>query len=259
MTAQSGYRERNSTADRALTILGLFSDTRPTISAAEITEALGVARSTAYRYAQSLIGAGFLDEIPGQGFQLGARVFELARIARRGNSVWELALPTMRSLAEQFHHTVLLTRLVGDMIVCLERQEWSGQSIRVSYERGAVLDLNAGASALVLLGGLSDERVASLLATRELHRFTPATLTAPAEILERLQQLRDTGYIVSRGELDPDALGIAVPITIGHSTAAGLSIVALQSQVDERELALLIEELRARALAISTRLALSQG
>jgi Fic family protein len=61
-TSTSGYRERNSTADKALDILGMFTESRPTVGAAEVAEQLQVARSTAYRYVQSLVNSGFLEE-----------------------------------------------------------------------------------------------------------------------------------------------------------------------------------------------------
>ena len=71
-TDSSGYRERNSTADRALVILGLFTEDRLQISANDVAEALGSARSTAYRYLQTLVAASFLEEAPGGGFRLGS-------------------------------------------------------------------------------------------------------------------------------------------------------------------------------------------
>jgi DNA-binding IclR family transcriptional regulator len=69
-----GYRDRNTTADRALDILQLFSDDRLVWSGAQIAEEIGVARSTGYRYLKGLVGSGFLEECDG-GFRLGPQVF----------------------------------------------------------------------------------------------------------------------------------------------------------------------------------------
>ena len=173
----SGYRERNSTADRALTILGLFAEDRLQVSAVEVAEALGCARSTAYRYLQTLVSSSFLEEAPGGGFRLGLRVLELARLARRGYGLTETALPLMRALAAEVGETVLLTRRVDDAVVCIERCEGPGQLIRLSYERGSRLPINAGASALVLLAWLPEAQVRELLGRHRLQRFTENTLT----------------------------------------------------------------------------------
>jgi DNA-binding IclR family transcriptional regulator len=112
------------------------------LSGAEISERLGVARSTGYRYLQSLVGSGFIEECRG-GFQLGPRLFELARLARRGIGLSEIARPVMRELAAQAGESVLLTRRSGAAVVCLEMEE-ATHPIRLSYERGHILPINAG-------------------------------------------------------------------------------------------------------------------
>lgn len=147
-----GYRGRNSTADRALDILLLFADDRLALTAGEVATHLGVARSTAYRYLQSLTSNGFLteNEDGGPGFRLGPRVLDLARLARKGVGLSGLARPVMRDLVRRTGHPALLTRRAGPAVVCLEREE-AGHTLRLSYERGQVLPVNAGAAALVLL------------------------------------------------------------------------------------------------------------
>ena len=96
MSQASGYRERNSTADRALTILQMFSDDKLVVPATEVAELLGVARSTAYRYLQTLVQAGFLSEDGRGGFRLGMKVLQLSRLARRSYGLASIAVPAMQ-------------------------------------------------------------------------------------------------------------------------------------------------------------------
>jgi DNA-binding IclR family transcriptional regulator len=228
-----GYRERNSTADRALEILLMFTDAQPVISGAEVAGRLGVARSTAYRYLQSLVASRFLEEAPGGGFRLGLRVLEIARLARRSYGLSEVALPAMTGLSEEVHETVLLTRRVGELVVCVDRVEATRRAVRLSYERGSSLPLNAGASALVLLAWSPEAEVRALLVDTPLQRFTPATLTDVDAIMKRLAEIRRAGYAVSRAELDPDVLGIAAPIrNEAQQVVAAVSVAALSSRVD---------------------------
>lgn len=232
-TRTGTYRERNSTADRALDILGLFSEQRLTVSAAELAAEFGIARSTAYRYLQTLMASGFLEENPRGGFRLGLRVFELARIARRSYGLSEIAMPLLQELADTTGETALLTRRSGDRAVCLERVQSDSQRVRLTYERGSALALNAGASAWVLLAWEAPEVVEGLLGANALTRYTEKTLTDRAEILERLRTVREAGFAVSYGELDPDAVGIGAPV-FGHdgSVVAGVSIVALRRRTE---------------------------
>ena len=133
------------------------------IGAGEVADHLGVARSTAYRYVQSLVQSGFLEEAETGKLRLGRRILELAIIARRGLGLSDVARPVMRRLCADLGETVLLTRLAGNAVICLEREEASTQRVRISYERGQVLPINAGASAFVLLAWLDDEPLDQVL------------------------------------------------------------------------------------------------
>ncbi|MFE2423841.1 IclR family transcriptional regulator [Streptomyces hokutonensis] len=158
----SNYRDRNSTADGALDILTVFDDIHLVVSGSAVAERLGVARSTAYRYLQSLVAGRFLEEAPGGGFRLGLRVLEIARLARRSYGLSEVALPSIQALAEDVHEAVLLTRRTGNLVVCVDRAETT-RAVRISYERGSALPINAGASALVLLAWSPDDEARRLL------------------------------------------------------------------------------------------------
>jgi DNA-binding IclR family transcriptional regulator len=252
MAVTSGYRERNSTADRALTVLQMFSESRTEITAIDVAETLGVARSTAYRYLETLVTSGFLSETGRGGFRLGPSVLELARIARKGFGLAELCVPVMQELAEQFQQTVLLTKLMGNAVVCLEREEAKQQYVRLSYERGSILNINAGASALVLLSAMPTTQVRSLLESTPLARFTDNTLTEPGEILSRLEQIRLRGYALSVGEVDANAMGIAAPIYRSNGEVlAALSMVFIRTLIEDHDVDRIVEALVARTKSLT--------
>lgn len=255
METKSGYRDRNSTADRALDILLLFSDDKLVWTGMEIADRIGVARSTGYRYLQSLINAGFIEEASG-GFRLGPRVLELARLARAGTHLADIALPTMRSLSASFRETVLLTRRSGRFVVCLDLVEAS-HTVRLSYERGHVLPINAGAAAEVLLAWSPPDDVAAILNAAPLERFTSRTLTDPAQLQARLGQIRKEGVAVSQGELDEQILGVAAPIhNAKGSVVAAVSIAALASRIPRSDLKDVKIAVKNAASTISDQLAL---
>jgi len=206
---RSGYRERNSTADRALVILSMFQPGRLRVSAQQVADELGVARSTAYRYLQTLSTEGYIEENPDGGFRLGMKVFELARIARQSYGISAVAVPILQQLAASTGETALLTRRSDDHVICLEREESTQHRLRLSYERGSSLALNAGASALVLLAWEDPDVVEAMFTRAQLPQFTENTVTDPREIQQRLVAIRDQGYAVTHGELDPGALGVA--------------------------------------------------
>ncbi|MGI8589451.1 MAG: IclR family transcriptional regulator [Nakamurella sp.] len=234
MSQPTGYRERNSTADRALNILEMFTDDHLVLSAAEVAEHLGVARSTAYRYLETLVQSDFLAEDGRAGFRLGMKVLQLSRLARRSYGLADIAVPALRALAGRFHQTVLLTKLMGNAVVCLEREESTEQYLRLSYQRGTILNVNAGASALVLLAWLPTRQLTQLLASVKLQRFTSASLTDPEQLKTRLAAIKADGCAITHGEVDPDAIGIAAPIfQSSGAVLAAVSIVAIRSRVTD--------------------------
>ncbi|MFE4174008.1 IclR family transcriptional regulator [Streptomyces sp. NPDC056909] len=245
-----GYRGRNSTADRALDILLMFTDDRLDLSAAEVAARLDVARSTAYRYLQSLTSNGFLEENDGSGFRLGPRVLDLARLARKSVGLSDLARPVMRELVERTGMSVLLTRRSGAAVVCLEREE-TGSALRLSYERGQVLSINAGASALALTAWAPEAELDELLAL-PLPRYTDATHTDPDRLRAYLAEIREQGYAVGRGELDPDVLGVGAPVTGEQDrVVAALSVAALSHRVPDREVPRYVKAVREAAAELS--------
>lgn len=238
-------------------ILALFDDERLVIGGQEVADQLGVARSTAYRYLQSLVSSGFIEEHRPSGYRLGPRVFELARLARKGIGLSEIARPIMRELVAEVGETVLLTRRAGNAVVCLERES-TDSPVRLSYERGHLLPVNAGASALVLLAWAPEEEVQRIVEASGLPRLTGATVTDADALRARLAEIRAAGYAVSRGELDPDVVGVAAPIRdeTDAVVAAAVSVAALSHRVPDERVPEVAAAVEAAARRITERLTL---
>jgi DNA-binding IclR family transcriptional regulator len=254
---RSAYRERNSTSDRTLDILGVFAPDRLSITANELAIELDVARSTAYRYLQTLTKSGFVEEDPSGGFRLGMRIFELAKLARQSLGLAEIVRPALVELVAATGETALLTRRAGSQIVCVEREEADTHHVRVSYERGSVLALNAGASALSLLAWEDEKVVDQLLATADLPSYTATSLCTPAAVKRELAKIRNQGYAVNRGSLDPDAIGVAAPIRDETGGVIGaISVVALSRRVRGSGVEKLVRLVRESAQRVSDTVAL---
>jgi DNA-binding IclR family transcriptional regulator len=247
------YRGRNSTADRALDVLLLYAADKPVWRGYEIATQLGVAPSTAYRYLRSLVGGGFLEEAAG-GFRLGPRIFELASSARAGLGMSEVALPIMRSLAARANAPVLLTRRSGRSVLCVELVR-AHCVVPLSYERGHVLPINAGAPAEVLMAWADPEEIDKVLEPGPLERFTPRTLTDPDALRLRFTHIRRRGVAISRGELDEHILGVSAPVRNATGTVcAAVSIAIPAARIPPAGLAFAESAVRSAATTLARRL-----
>lgn len=243
---------RNTTADRTADVLLLFSEQRPVLSAADVARLLGMTRSTTYRYLQTLRSYGLVEEDETRGaFRLGPRVFQLARVARQGLGLPEIALPVMRSLGERTREAVLLTRRWGQQVVCVERVE-STHAVRLTYERGQILPVHAGASAKVLLAFSPPEEIDAVLSTATLPRYTDRTVTDAARLRVQLEEIRRAGYAISEGEVDHGVRGVAAPIFRPDGRlAAGLSVAGPAYRLNDDALPGVVEAVQRGAQTVS--------
>lgn len=254
-TEGASSQMRNTTADRAIDVLLLFNERQPVLTAIEVAKHLGLSPSTTYRYLTSLRASGLIEEGETNGeFRLGPTVFQLARIARKGLGLSEIALPVMRELVAQTGESALLTRRSGQHVVCIERVE-SPHSVRLSYERGQVLPLHAGASAKVILAYLKPSEIDTVLNGEPLPRYTHHTVTDPDILRSQLNAIRAAGYVVSDEEVDLGVRGVAAPILdSGGQVLAGISIAGPTFRLNETVLPTVIAEVSHAAQVISHRL-----
>lgn len=254
-TENTASQGRNATADRAIDVLLLFNEQQSVLTAEDISERLGMPRSTTYRYLQSLRSYGLVEENDSSGgFRLGPAVFRLARAARQGLGLSEVALPIMHELVAQTGETALLTRRANAHVVCIERVE-SQQRVRLSYERGQVLPLHAGASAKVLLAYLDPEEIEAILRNGPFPRYTARTMTDPDTLRRQLEVIRSRGYAMSEGEVDDGVRGVAAPIFDAHKrVVAGLSVAGPAFRIDDAVLPDVIHAVQEAADRISSRI-----
>lgn len=252
--ARRPVSSRNTTADRAIDLLLLFNDNRRVVTAAEVANDLGTSRSATYRYLQSLKTYGLLEDDP-NGFRLGPTILELARLARKGFGLSEIALPIMREMVAATNETVLLTRRHYDRVVTLEREEPARTTIRLSYERGQVLPIHAGASAKVLIAFADEAEIDRILAAAPLRRFTSKTVTDPARLRVELDEIRALGFARSYGELDEGVVGIGAPIFQRGDVVAGLSVAAVQFRSTKADISRMTDLVCRSAQEISNRIA----
>jgi len=107
----------------------------------------------------------------------------------------------------------------------------------------------AGASVKVLLAQLDDKKLRTLLSVITIRAVTSRTITDKRVLLAQIAEIRKLGYSVSRSELIPDTICIAVPVFRYHLPVS-LCVVGpdmrLQSRIRE-----VVMELKASSIRIS--------
>lgn len=205
-------RSRNTTVDKALGILDLISAERLSLTAIEIANHLGASRSTAYRYIDTLVDLGFLQQNPAGGFCLGHKIFELARLGSGTNQTLDLASAWMSQLRAEFNETLTYTRRRNSTHTVIDAVEASQRLVRVGYTVGELMPIHAGAPSVVHLAKDTPDQIRALMREIELTQSTDAMPRSVDDILRSLDLLHTHGYYTSRGEKDAEAVSVAVPL-----------------------------------------------
>lgn len=222
-----------ATADRVLQVLAALAQQGQPMSAIELTEHTGMARSTLYRQLARLKAWGFVLERDGC-YAPGPLGLQLALGFDMASHLVRQARPGMQSLAQQSRESVGLVVAVNDSVVCLDMVD-STHALRCSFEKGRGVPLRAGASAKCLLAHLATPAREALL-ERHYGADTPERHAAHSE----LDAIRDAGYAVSTGEVDPGVWGVSVPVFGAPRQAAGaITLMAPISRALGQETALI--------------------
>lgn len=91
------------------------------IKLADLSERMGLTRSTTHRLANALVERGFLTFLPREGYQLGPKLLHLGFLAQSQADVVQIARPHLEQLATASEDTVHLGRLDGDQALYLDK------------------------------------------------------------------------------------------------------------------------------------------
>jgi len=244
---------RNAIADRAIEILLSFSDDKPVLSAEQLREANGMSRSAIYRYLTSLRANGFIAEEPGQGFRLGPKLIEMARIARRDNPIMDVAQHHIRQLAAECGEIVQLLERVGRQLILLEKID-SQHTIGITHLRGGMLPSPAGSSAKVLIAFAPPKEFDELLRSVDLQAYTAKSITDANELRQQIDLVRQNGYALNDEELDEGVRAVAAPVFGRHEVRYAVSVVGPSFRLTDEALPELISKVKATAASISSEL-----
>lgn len=228
MTASAGSSD--SSFAKGIGVLAAIIDGGPR-RVDDLATQTGLPTSTVYRFVRTLVDTGFLEARDGV-YHLGPRL-----VTVQGSDVgieWlrRLATPLMRELVAATEESVVLTVRTGLSALVVETVD-SPHLMRLSFTRGTVRPLHAGASAKVLLAFSADDVVRSVL-SRELERFSAGTPDS-ATLTRQINEIRAQGYVTTHGEVDPFASAIGVPVLRGGELVCGLSVAGPEMRLRGRD------------------------
>jgi DNA-binding IclR family transcriptional regulator len=210
----------HSSLDRLLRVIDLFTSDRPQWTADEIGETMGVSRATQYRYLRRLVDSGLLAAAGDGPYRLGPRFIVIDRQIRLSDPLLQYGPPAMAQARRKLGHAQLLCTYFGNQVICVH-QEVVDPNIRSSMDRGRPFPLFRGSPSRGILAWLPRVQLRKLMIAHAPTIREVGLGSTWVEFRQWARKVRTDGYYVGRGEIDPDLMGVAVPVLRATGGLAG--------------------------------------
>ncbi|GAA1243401.1 IclR family transcriptional regulator [Streptomyces sp. NBC_01474] len=219
-----------SSFERGLAVLRDLAVTGETTVAATAAR-VGLPVSTTYRYFRVLREQGYTEEDDGV-YRAGPALAGLWGASSVQAHLIETGTAVLRRIVERVGETAVLIIRVGTQALCLRRVE-PDKALKYTFGINELLPLYAGAGQRVLLASAPSAVVRQVLGG-PLARYTDAT-PAREQLDAVLPAVRRNGWAVSRGELHPGSLSVAVPVFHHGEAVCSLDVAGPAARCDTRE------------------------
>lgn len=199
----------SQTLERGLAILIELSRHSEGLNTSQVAAATGFHRSIAHRLLVSLHRTGFAARDDDGRYVVGPTVAGL--LGDAGPSLRTVAEPVLQRLAQKLDATASLVEAVGTAAVTTVVAEPPTDGPLFWYRKGSRDPLDHGSGGLACLAA------------------GPPRASEP----ERVQGIRDAGYIVTHGEVNVGAHGIAAPLP-GWPVRAAINVVTSDPQLADQ-------------------------
>jgi DNA-binding IclR family transcriptional regulator len=219
--AARGERPPSTTVrsvERCIDIIDLLATARQPMSLSAISRAIGSPKSTTLTIVRTLVQRGLLALEPAtRHYHIGLGFARYTSEQPRQVDLVELATPLLQALARETLETSTLAKLEGDKVFNVCRFV-PAQPLQLVVPIGIARELHATAGGKVFLAWMTDAQRRAYLASHQLRKFTPRTLTDPAALARRVASCRRNGYAIARGETSAELFGVAAPILDADGT-----------------------------------------
>lgn len=220
---------------RGLLALRVVADAARPVSIAEVAAATGLPRAAARRCVYTLIELGYLFLSDG-GYGVGPSLVSLTSACISATPLLSGCQPILNRLRDRLREDVSLGTLEAGAVIYVARavveRHWG-----LNLQIGSRLPAYCTAMGRVLLAFRPQAEIDAYLAETPRAKYTERTITATAELLDLLSEVRRQGYAIGDEELEIGLRGIAAPVRnrVGEVIAV-LSIGAQAGKVGLRDL-----------------------
>ncbi len=218
------------------------------IKLAELSQRMGLTRSTTHRLANALIDRGFLTHLPRDGYRLGPKLIQLGFLAQSQADIVQIARPRMEELAASTEDTVHLGRLDGELALYLDKIP-GRRRVEISSRIGDRQPLTSTGLGKALLIDSSEADWERLFAADQAHGAPRADRET---WFERMRGYAEAGHAFDLEENEDLIRCVAAPVRdVSGKIVAAISVSSAAQYMDDARMTELSAEVRDTARRIS--------
>lgn len=254
MTRGGKTENQLSSVRNALRMLKSFSMEEPEKRVSDLSESLGLNKSTVSRTMATLASEGFVFKNPETNkYRLGLSIVSLSGIVNNNTDIYKESLPVLNKLVESCGETAHISVLDNYEVIYLQKVECN-HPVRFLTHVGKRNPLYCTSAGKVLLAYAKDDVVETVI-ENGLEAFTKNTITDPDQLRKHLKKIKQDGYAYSFEELSEGVNSIATPIyDYNGNVVSALSVVGPKQRIDNQKLKAITQQTVNASKEISDRL-----
>jgi IclR family KDG regulon transcriptional repressor len=176
----------------------------------ELSRELGLTKPNVYRLLSTLSILGYVKKDPVTTlYSPTLKLWEMGSMLVRDIDLQSVAGPRLRRLGEDTRESVQLAVWDGGYVVYIDKVD-STQPLKAITSIGSRVPATVVSTGKAMLAWMQGNSLDA--AFEHVKRYTPMTMTRRKDIERDLEETRERGYAVNRGEFRVGVCGIAAPV-----------------------------------------------
>jgi len=245
-------KEQVSSVVRALEILECFMDIGTEWTLKNLVAQLDMPTTTVYRQISTLVERGYLEQDPvRKSYRVGPRFLLLSSTILSHSDLRIVARPELEKLSAKVKETINLSMLLGNEIFYLDKVE-TFRSVVCNTKVGTRAPAHATSCGKVMLAYKGSSFVEEYCQELPgMKRLTDRTISSPQQLRSELARVRQVGYAIDDGEIEPGLTCVGAPIMgMDHNVLGSVSIAGPSFRM-QQELDSMIRDVKLTAANIS--------
>jgi len=238
------------TVRKAFQILRDITGSSTGRSISELSRGLGISKSTVHGILSALEAEGAIVRDPdSKRYKPGLTLLELGHLSGSTLILRDVARPHIEALMAKTGESVFFGTRSGQDVMILDSVE-SGHDLKIISAAGTRLPLLAGATGKAFLSMMTDDQAGEIIQEQGLRRYTDKTVTDPAQLLEQVRRVRETGYATDDEEYITGVRAVAAPIAGNGMMPSAVWVVGFAPNLTSEKMTYAAAAAKSAAVAI---------